>query len=71
MLKLFGGYLMFLPMRELPNAFVIVSFWVEVTFPSEIYFQYVSNSKEEDEAMDASFKQLFMKLAGVVSKDRW
>ena len=61
---------MFLLMRELPNAFVIVSFWVEVTFPSEIYFQYVSNSKEEDEAMDASFKQLFMKLAGVVSKDR-
>ncbi|XP_029203083.2 calpain-9-like isoform X2 [Acropora millepora] len=27
--------------------------------------KYVSNSKEEDEAMDASFKQLFMKLAGV------
>ena len=59
---------MFLPMRELPNAFVSVSFWVEVTFPSEIYFQYLSNSKEDDEAMDSSFKQLFMKLAGVVSK---
>ncbi|KAK2560966.1 Calpain-9 [Acropora cervicornis] len=26
--------------------------------------KYVSNSKEENEAMDASFKQLFMKLAG-------
>lgn len=59
---------MFLPRRELPNAFVSVSFWVEVTFPSEIYFQYLSNSKEDDEAMDSSFKQLFMKLAGVVSK---
>ena len=29
--------------------------------------QYRSHSKEENEAMDSSFRQLFVKLAGVVS----
>ena len=33
----------------------------------QLALQYSSQSKEDNDAMDSSFKQLFLKLAGVVS----
>ena len=58
-------YTLIEPFYKLHVTFVAL-FYKETK--NEIYFQYGSKSKEDDEAMDSSFKQLFRKLAGVVSR---